>query len=397
MVSGEPTSQSKTSGSAYVIRWRATMVVAVTIATVSALFYVTRSRAESTTGAFSTARITQAKPQKLPVIPSTTLNVYAATKGPLDRRVVGIPARVYIPNSDEGTVAVIDPSTYRVISTFSVGRNPQHIVPAWNLKTLYVSNDRGDSLTPIDPKTSKPGSPISVKDPYNLYFTPDGKSAIVVAERLRRLDFRDPRTWQLQFSIPIAHTGVNHLDFSADGSSFLVSCEFSGWIVRVDLTKRAVTGELNIKGSPIDVKLSPDGKVFYVANMMRGGVSIIDPVAMKELTFLPTGMGAHGLYPSRDTTKLYVSNRRANSVSVIDFASRKVIATWRFAGTPDMGGVSANGKELWLSGRYNSEVYVIDTTTGVLLHRIAVGRGPHGLAVFPQPGRFSMGHTGNYR
>ena len=108
-------------------------------------------------------------------------------------------------------------------------------------------------------------------------------------------------------------------------------------------------------------------------------------------------MGAHGLYPSRDTTKLYVSNRHANSVSVIDFATRKVAATWHFTGTPDMGGVSADGKELWLSGRYSREVYVLDTTTGALIHRIRVGRGPHGLTFFPQPGRYSLGHTGNYR
>ena len=323
--------------------------------------------------------------------------MYAHTTGALDSRVADVTARVYVPNSDEGTVSVIDPKTYMVIDTFKVGRNPQHIGPSWDLSTLYVSNDLGNSLTPIDPRTVRPGPPIAVTDPYNLYFTPDGRFAIVVAERLRRLDFRDPMTWELRFSIPIPYKGANHLDFSADGQTLLISCEFSGWIVKVDLRSRAIAGELNVSGQPIDVKLSPDGSVFYVANMARGGVSIIDPGPMKELAFLPTGAGAHGLYPSRDTTRLYVSNRHANSVSVIDFASRRVVATWHFQGTPDMGGVSADGRELWLSGRYSREVYVIDTTTGTLTHRIAVGKGPHGLAYFPQPGRYSLGHTGNYR
>ena len=324
-------------------------------------------------------------------------NVYAATMHGLDGRGRAITPRVYVPNSDEGTVSVIDPATYTVVSTFAVGKNPQHIGPSWDLGVLYVSNNLGNSLTPVDPQTATPGPVVPVTDPYNLYFTPDGRSAIVVAERLRRLDFRDPHTWKLQYSIAIPHKGANHLDFSSDGKTFLISCEFSGWVVKMDLTTRTIVGELNVKGEPIDVKLAPDGTVYYVANMSRGGVSVIDPTTMTEVEFLPTGMGAHGLYPSRDTTRLYVSNRHANSVSVIDFATRKVVDTWRFTGTPDMGSVSADGKELWLAGRYSREVYVIDTTTGTLTHRIPVGRGPHGLTFFPQPGRYSLGHTGNYR
>lgn len=324
-------------------------------------------------------------------------NVYAATTGTLAPAVAHITARVYVPNSDEGTVSVIDPTTYQVISTFDVGKNPQHIGPSWDLSTLYVSNDLGNSLTPIDPTTGLPSAAIPVQDPYNLYFTPDGTSAIVVAERMHRLDFRDPHTWKLQHSIAIPHKGANHLDFTADGKTLLLSCEFSGWLVKIDLTTNTITGQLDVTGQPIDVKLSPDGAVFYVANMDRGGVSVIDPNTMTETAFIPTGKGAHGLYPSRDATKLYVANRAANSVSVIDFATRAVIATWPFHGTPDMGGVSADGAELWLSGRYSSEVYVLDTTTGALTHRIPVGHGPHGLTFFPQPGRYSLGHTGNYR
>lgn len=324
-------------------------------------------------------------------------NVYAATTGTLAPSVAHVTPRVYVPNSDEGTVSVIDPTTYKVVSTFRVGKNPQHIGPSWDLSTLFVSNDLGNSLTPIDPITGTPGTAIDVADPYNLYFTPDGRSAIVVAERMHRLDFRDPHNWQLQYSIQIPHKGANHLDFTADGETLLLSCEFSGWLVKINLPTRSITGQLEVKGQPIDVKLSPDGKVFYVANMDRGGVSVIDATAMAETSFIPTGMGAHGVYPSRDATKLYVSNRAANSVSVIDFATRTVTATWPFHGTPDMGGVSADGKELWLSGRYSSEVYVLDTTTGALTHRIPVGRGPHGLTFFPQPGRYSLGHTGNYR
>jgi DNA-binding beta-propeller fold protein YncE len=114
---------------------------------------------------------------------------------------------------------------------------------------------------------------------------------------------------------------------------------------------------------------------------------------------MATGDGAHGLYPSRDSRFLYVANRGEGSVSVISFATGKVVHTWQIPGeaSPDMGGVSADGKVLWLSGRYHGEVYAIDTITGDLRARIKVGGEPHGLCVWPQPGRYSLGHTGILR
>jgi len=324
--------------------------------------------------------------------------IYAHT-GPADLSpaVAGIPTRVYVPNSESNTVEVIDPATFKIIDHFPVGKVPQHIAPAWDLKTLYVDNNNGNSLTPIDPLTGKPGTPIPVDDPYNLYFTPDGKHGIVVAEGLRRLDIRDPRTWALEKSIPVPCDGVDHGDFTADGKEMLLSCEFSGQLLRLDLTKLETTGTIRIGGSPVDVRLSPDGTVFLVANQKRDGVSVVDLGAMKEIAFIPTGKGAHGLYPSRDARAFYVSNRLEGSVSVIDAATRAVTATWKIGGSPDMGGVTTDGTQLWLTGRYHRSVYVIDTQTGKLLHTIKVGKGPHGLCLFPQPGRLSLGHTGNFR
>jgi DNA-binding beta-propeller fold protein YncE len=149
---------------------------------------------------------------------------------------------------------------------------------------------------------------------------------------------------------------------------------------------------------PQDVKLSPDGRVFYVADMLANGVWIVNARTFRVIGFVHTGTGAHGLYPSRDARDLYVSNRGAGTISVLSFASRKVVRTWTIpGGTPDMGGVSENGKVLWLSGRYSGAVYAISTVTGKLLARIPVGAGPHGLCVWPQPGRYSLGHTGILR
>jgi YVTN family beta-propeller protein len=311
-------------------------------------------------------------------------------------------ALVYVPNSMSNTVDVIDQATMRVVEHFAVGALPQHVTPAWDLKTLYVDNDEGNSLTPIDPNTGEPsGPPIPVADPYNLYFTPDGSYAIVVAERLNRLDFRDPQTMRLVKSLPVPCRGVDHMDFTADGTLALASCEFSGDLLVIDVQHQRVLRTIALPralAKPQDVKLSPDGSIFYVADMTNNGLWEVDANTFDIVGFLPTGRGAHGLYPSRDGKLLYVSNRDAGTVSVVDFATRSVIATWTIpGGSPDMGGVSADGRVLWLSGRYDSEVYAISTTTGQLIARIPVGNGPHGLCVWPQPGRYSLGHTGVMR
>jgi YVTN family beta-propeller protein len=312
-----------------------------------------------------------------------------------------LPPRVYVPNSESDTVSVIDPRTYRVIDEFGVGALPQHVTPSYDLKTLWVDNDQGNSLTPIDPATGKPGKSIPVTDPYNLYFTPDGRYAIVVAERLQRLDFRAPQTMLLHHSLSVPCPGVDHMDFTADGRYLVASCEFGARLIKVDIAREKVVGSLSLKpgAMPQDVKLSPDGRVFYVADMMSGGVWLVDAHGFRKLGFIPTGEGAHGLYASRDARDLYVSNRDEGSVSVISFADRKVIHKWWIpgGGSPDMGGVSADGKVLWLSGRYDAEVYAIRTSDGKLLARVPVGTGPHGLSVFPQPGRYSLGHTGVFR
>ena len=385
-------------------------------------------------------------------------NLYSETvAGKLSPAVEGSLPRVYVPNRRANTVSVIDPATMQVVDTFRVGRNPQHVVPSWDLRTLWVANNaegRTDgSLTPIDPWTGKAGPAIPVDDPYNIYWSPDGRSAIIVAEEHKRLDFRDPQTMRLQYSIATPRCGgINHADFAIDGSFALFTCEFDGAVTKIDLVNRAVVGTLTLspyfarpdvvaqlaalekkksqlittqqvivqeapelggaictsRGMPQDIRISPDGRTFFVADMLADGVHVVDGASFRQIGFIPTGIGAHGLYPSRDGRSLYVANRGTNkmigrrhgkgSVSVIDFATRKVIRTWPIpgGGSPDMGNVSADGKYLWLSGRFDDEVYRIETTSGAV-DKVKVGREPHGLTVWPQPGRYSLGHTGNLR
>jgi YVTN family beta-propeller protein len=343
-------------------------------------------------------------------------NLYSEIRSDkLSPAVSGALPRIYVPNRQGNDVSVIDPTTMKVVDRFPVGINPQHVVPSWDLKTLWVTNNaegRTDgSLTPIDPATGKPGKTIPVEDPYNMYFTPDGRSAIVVAEALKRLDFRDPQTMAMQFSIAVPQCkGINHADFTTDGRVAIFTCEFQGSLAKIDLVGRKVLGYLKLSrgGMPQDIRVSPDGKLFFVADMKAGGVFVVDGAAFTEIGFIKTGIGTHGLYPSRDGTRLYVANRGSahvfgpprgkGSVSVIDFNTRQVVATWTVpgGGSPDMGNVSVDGKVLWLSGRFDNVVYAIDTTSGEV-RSIPVGKEPHGLTVWPQPGRYSLGHTGNMR
>jgi len=394
----------------------------------------------------------------MPAVADAT-NLYSETAaGKMSPAVQGALPRVYVPNRRANTVSVIDPATLQVVDTFKVGRNPQHVVPSWDLKTLWVANNaegRTDgSLTPIDPWTGKPGPSIPVDDPYNVYSSPDGKYLIIVAEELKRLDFRNPTTLRLEYSIATPKCGgINHADFSIDGSYALFTCEFDGAVTKIDLINRTVMGTLTLspyyqrpdvvaqlaalekkksqlittqqvvvqeapelggaicttRGMPQDIRISPDGRLFFVADMVADGVHVVDGASFKQIGFIPTALGAHGLYPSRDGKLLYVANRGTNkmmvsrgvakgSVSVIDFATRKVVKTWPIpgGGSPDMGNVSADGKYLWLSGRFDDEVYRINTSSGET-DKIKVGREPHGLTVWPQPGRYSLGHTGNLR
>jgi YVTN family beta-propeller protein len=357
-------------------------------------------------------------------------NVYSeAGANKVSAATAGALSRVYVPNVKSGDVYVIDPATYSVVDHYVVGGNPQHIIPSWDLKTLWVAGSAERKLpgilTPIDPKTGKPGKTVNVPDAYNLYFTPDGKSAIVVAEALKRLEFRDPQTMAMQNNLATPQcSGVNHADFSIDGRYAIFTCEFAGGgLIKIDMVAKKVIGYLkltkqglpgmptmNMAGNsmPQDIRISPDGKIFYVADMDADGVYMIDGETFKEIGFIPTGRGAHGLYPSRDGKNLYVTNRGTHmgdtkahgmgTISVIDFATRKVEKSWTIpgGGSPDMGNVSADGKTLWLSGRFDKVVYAIDTASGAV-KEIPVGTEPHGLTVWPLPGRYSLGHTGNMR
>ncbi|MDQ0381340.1 YncE family protein [Amycolatopsis thermophila] len=309
---------------------------------------------------------------------------------------------VYVPHDRSGDVWVIDPATFAVVGRYPAGREIQHVVPAYDMTTLYATDDKGGHLVPFDPRTGLPGAPIPVTEPYNMYFTPDGAYAISVAEGRRQLVWYDPHTWAQRDVTPVPGcAGVDHAEFSADGRIAVFTCEFAGAVTVVDVASHRVLRTVpmpqrHTRMGPQDIKLAPDGSVYYIADSDANGVWVLDGAATTVLRFIPTGMGAHGLYLSRDARQLYVTNRHEGTISVLDAYTGAAVTTWRLpgGGSPDMGNVTADGSRLWVSGRYDRVVYVISTQDGSLIRKIPVGDEPHGLCVWPQPGRYSIGHTG---
>ena len=331
-------------------------------------------------------------------------DVYAAdVPGKMQRSVAKPPAYLYVPNAlGDPITTVIDQRTHKIVRVLHTGTLSQHVTPSYDMSRLYVEASSSNQIDQIDPMTARIVRSYRVDRPYNLYFTPDGRRAIVMDEEHQKINFTDPRTFAVRTSLADpACSGPNHADFSANGRFFLVSCEFSDVILKVSTTSEKVVGTLHLapNSQPQDVRLAPDGRSFYVAAMntsklLRIGWQHLKVIGSTDMPAMP-----HGIYPSRDGKYLYVSDRMAGEVSVFSLAKHRIVATWKGppGSTPDMGGVSADGNTLWLSGRYTGYVYGWNTRTGKLVANIHVGGNPHGLLVWPQPGRYSLGHTGNLR
>ena len=330
-------------------------------------------------------------------------NVYSATApGDVRASVAKDPAYLYVPNSYGAPITtVIDQHTHKIVRVLQTGELSQHVTPAYDLSTVYVEASAADQLVALDPATGRIERRIPERRPYNLYFTPDGRQGVVMDEQDDEIVFTDPHSFRRQNVVhdPTCR-GPNHADFSANGRFLLVSCEFSGSLLKVSTTTHRVLGSLQLPAGskPQDVRLAPDGKVFYVADMDRNLLLRIPWRGLRVVGSTQMPAMPHGIYPSRDGRFLYVSDRMAGEVSVVSTRTNKIVDTWYApGGHPDMGGLSADGKTLWLSGRYDGYVYGWNTRTGRLIAKIWVGGSPHGLLVWPQPGRYSLGHTGNLR
>lgn len=320
----------------------------------------------------------------------------------LAQRVAKDPAYLYVPDSAGRTTTVIDQRTRRIVRVIRSGQLSQHVNPSYDLTTLYADASVANRLVQINPATGKAEGRIPVPRPYNVYFTPDGRQAVIMVEQYNQIRFANPMTFKPRARLQVRGcVGPNHADFSANGRSMVITCEFSGQLVKVSTQSHRVLARVQLPpGSiPQDVRLSPDGRTYYVADMGLDSVRLFSWRHLRPVGTIPTPAMPHGMMLSRDARLLYVTDRGAGKISVVSFAKRRIVDTWSIpgGGSPDMGGVSADGRFLWVSGRNDGVVYGFHTKTGQLVARIQVGGSPHGVLVWPQPGRYSLGHTGNLR
>jgi DNA-binding beta-propeller fold protein YncE len=368
-------------------------------------------------GVVSIRRTSKPFRHRIPGMPRVIGNdVYSQTKaGMLAGRVRHDPAYLYVPDSAGSRVTVIDQRTRRIVRVIPTGYLSQHVVPSYDLRTLITTSSYADRLVEISPRSARRTRSVPMPRPYNLYFTPDGKTAVVMIEERNTIRFADPHNFHTIKDLKSPGCqGPNHADFSGNGRFFVVSCEFSGELLKVSTLGRRVIGVLNLdprpsartaapitlgRSVPQDVRISPDGRTFYVADMGTNELRLVNARTFRQIRTIGLPLMPHGLYPSRNGKDLYISDRGAGKVSVLDFATNRIVDTWTIpgGGSPDMGGVSADGRTLWLSGRNDGVVYGFNTHSGRLVAKIPVGGSPHGIAVWPQPGRYSLGHTGNMR
>ena len=285
----------------------------------------------------------------------------------------------------------------KVVDRFKVGIGPQHIVPSWDLRTLWVTNNaegRTDgSLTPIDPQHRQAGhSRCRSTTRTTCTSRPTASRRSWSPRRASGSTSATRRRWQLQYSIDTPGCpGINHADFSIDGRFAIFTCEFSGTLAKIDLVERKVLGYLqaadagdalqgdagraahasrarcgsrarpssarSTKGMPQDIRISPDGKRFYIADMHADGVHIVDGAIVHAGRLHPHRHSARTActraatasactWPTAARTRSTVARLGNGGVSVIDFATEKVVARWPVpgGGSPDMGNVSADGK-----------------------------------------------------
>ncbi|MBO2462875.1 YncE family protein [Actinomadura violacea] len=334
-------------------------------------------------------------PGAVPVAPAGG-RVYAATgPGMIAPGARDMPARLYV--ADGRGIEVIDPRTLRLVGRLGAGVAASGVVPSWDMRRLWAADTVHDVLVPLTARTGRRGRPVKVTDPAGLFFPPDGRAALVVAGRPRRVEVRDPRTMRPRASVPLPCAAAAG-DFSLRGRTLVLSCAAAGALVRVDVPGRRVAGTLRLPDGarPGDVRLSPDGGTFFVADAARGGVWAVDARAFAPRGFVRTAPGARGLAISRDARRLFVAG--GGTLAAVDFRTRRVTARWPLPGGGDAvpGGVSSDGRALWLADG-GGLVYAVSTRTGRVLRHARLRGRPAGLCVHPQPGRYSLGGTGLYR
>ena len=292
-------------------------------------------------------------------------------------------APIFVLNSLDASVSVIDPVTWADERRIPTGKEPHHLYLTPDEKSLIIANALGDSLLFIDPRTGAVQRTLrGILDPYHLRFSPDMKWLVIAGNRLNHVDIYrwNGTDISLVKRIPTAKT-PSHLWINSTSTTVYATMQESDELVTIDLPGQALTWRGKTGSLPADVFGTPDDKRLLVALTGGTGVEFYDVTGgtPKWVRTLPTGAGAHAFRGAGDGRHVYVSNRVANTISKLDYVSMEVVRTFQAPGGPDCMDLSADGKLLYVASRWARRLTVIDTTSGETVRRVKVGHSPHGV------------------
>jgi YVTN family beta-propeller protein len=287
---------------------------------------------------------------------------------------------VIVLNSDDDSLSVIDGDTYKETSRVHIGRAPHHLMVTPDRRSLIIAMSEGNQLVFIDRATGTIARKIEISDPYQIGFSPDGKWFVSNSLRLNRIDIYDAKTYQLKYRLP-APTMPSHIGFSPDSTTVYVSLQGTDRLIAIRLATGKVLWNAPVGRQPAGVWMRKSGKIL-VAIMGSDYIAEIDPQDGHMLRRIKTGSGAHNFQISPDRRTLYVTDRVAGTVSVLDNDTLAVTGTLQAPGGPDDMVMSRDGKELWVTGRWHEWVDVINIASGKLKACIPVGRSPHGIFLY---------------
>jgi YVTN family beta-propeller protein len=290
---------------------------------------------------------------------------------------------IFVLNSLDANVSVIDASTWKETRRIPTGKEPHHIYLTPDEKSVIVANAGSDSLTFIDPRTAEVQRVVhGTLDPYQLRFSPDMKWFVTVANRLNHIDIYrwDGKELTLAKRIPSSKT-PSHIWIDTKSTTAYASMQDSDELVAVDLATQTLKWRVKTGALPADVFGTPDDKHLLVGLTGGDHVEVYDVTGPqpKLVKKIPTGQGAHAFRALGDGRHVFVGNRVANTINKIDYNTLESVAQFKAPGGPDCMEVSADGKLLMVSSRWIKKVSVIDIATGQLVRQVKVGKSPHGI------------------
>ncbi|MEY3886650.1 MAG: hypothetical protein RL650_742 [Pseudomonadota bacterium] len=315
---------------------------------------------------FSLASAMSGTPQPAPVVPAAQA-----------------PAPIFVLNSLDGNVSVIDPVSWTETKRIPTGKEPHHLYLTPDEKSVIVANALSDSLTFIDPRTAEVQRVVpGILDPYHLRFSPDMKWFVTVANRLNHIDIYkwDGQNPTLVKRIASSKT-PSHMWIDSKSTTVWATMQDSNELVAVDLATQVIKWRVKTGPMPADVFGTPDDKTILVGLTGGDGVEVYDVSngPAKRIKKIQTGKGAHAFRALGDKQHVLVSNRVANTISKIDYTNFSVVDQFPGPSGPDCMDITADGKTILLASRWAQKLSVVDMSTRKVVRQIKVGKSPHGV------------------